>query len=71
MDSFQQEIPKSRVSITLDLQASGTQKKVELPLKLFVAGDFSAGREQAPLAERLRGELTQIVTAATQPASHA
>jgi type VI secretion system protein ImpB len=30
----------------------GAQKKVELPLKLLVAGDFSAGREQAPLAER-------------------
>lgn len=52
MDSFQREIPKSRVSITLDLHTGGAQKKVELPLKLLVAGDFSAGREQAPLAER-------------------
>lgn len=52
MDSFQREIPKSRVSITLDLHTGGAQKKIELPLKLLVAGDFSAGREQAPLAER-------------------
>lgn len=52
MDSFQREIPKSRVSITLDLHTGGAQKKVELPLKLLVAGDFSAGREQAPLGER-------------------
>ncbi|MDQ7976146.1 type VI secretion system contractile sheath small subunit [Paraburkholderia sp. SARCC-3016] len=52
MDSFQREIPKSRVSITLDLHTGGARKKVELPLKLLVAGDFSAGREQAPLAER-------------------
>ena len=52
MDSFQREIPKSRISITLDLHTGGAQKKVELPLKLLVAGDFSAGREQAPLAER-------------------
>ncbi|CAB3793423.1 hypothetical protein LMG28688_03722 [Paraburkholderia caffeinitolerans] len=52
MDSFQREIPKSRVSITLDLHTGGAQKKVELPLKLLVAGDFSAGREQASLAER-------------------
>ncbi|WP_217589873.1 type VI secretion system contractile sheath small subunit [Burkholderia sp. GbtcB21] len=52
MDSFQREIPKSRVSITLDLHTGGAQKKVELPLKLLVAGDFSAGREQVPLAER-------------------
>ncbi|AKC68527.1 type VI secretion system contractile sheath small subunit [Pandoraea oxalativorans] len=54
MDSFQREIPKSRVSITLDLHTGGAQKKVELPLKLLVAGDFSAGREQAPLAERAK-----------------
>ncbi len=52
MDSFQREIPKSRVSITLDLHTGGAQKKVELPLKLLVAGDFSAGREQTPLAAR-------------------
>ncbi|MBG0881270.1 type VI secretion system contractile sheath small subunit [Burkholderia sp. 9775_39] len=52
MDSFQREIPKSRVSITLDLHTGGARKKIELPLKLLVAGDFSAGREQAPLAER-------------------
>jgi type VI secretion system protein ImpB len=52
LDSFQREIPKSRISISLDLHTGGAQKKVELPLKLLVAGDFSAGREQAPLAER-------------------
>lgn len=52
LDSFQREIPKSRVSITLDLHTGGAQKKVELPLKLLVAGDFSAGREQAALAAR-------------------
>lgn len=52
MDSFQREIPKSRVQITLDLHTGGAQKKVELPLKLLVTGDFSARNEQAPLAER-------------------
>jgi type VI secretion system protein ImpB len=57
MDSFQREIPKSRVSITLDLHTGGAQKKVELPLKLLVAGDFSAGREQAPLAERKKTNI--------------
>ncbi|HYS68084.1 MAG TPA: type VI secretion system contractile sheath small subunit [Paraburkholderia sp.] len=51
-DSYQREIPKSRIQITLDLHTGGAQKKVELPLKLLVAGDFSAGKEQAPLAER-------------------
>ena len=57
MDSFQHEIPKSRVSITLDLHTGGAQKKVELPLKLLIAGDFSAGREQAPLADREKVNL--------------
>lgn len=57
MDSFQREIPKSRVSITLDLHTGGAQKKVELPLKLLVAGDFSAGKEQAPLAERRKTNI--------------
>ena len=57
MDSFQSEIPKSRVSITLDLHTGGAQKKVELPLKLLVAGDFSAGKEQAPLAERKKTNI--------------
>lgn len=59
MDSFQREIPKSRVSITLDLHTGGAQKKVELPLKLLVAGDFSAGREQAPLAERKKTDINK------------
>ncbi|VVE88353.1 type VI secretion system-associated protein [Pandoraea bronchicola] len=54
LDSFQREIPKNRISITLDLHTGGAQKKVELPLKMLVAGDFSAGREQAPLAERAK-----------------
>lgn len=57
MDSFQREIPKSRVSITLDLHTGGAQKKVELPLKLLVAGDFSASNEQAPLAERKKTNI--------------
>jgi len=57
MDSFQREIPKSRVSITLDLHTGGAQKKVELPLKLLVAGDFSASKEQAPLAERKKTNI--------------
>jgi type VI secretion system protein ImpB len=57
MDSFQREIPKSRVSITLDLHTGGAQKKVELPLKLLVAGDFSASKEQAPLAERKKTKI--------------
>lgn len=57
MNGFQREIPKSRVSLTLDLHTGGAQKKIEMPLNLLVAGDFSAGREKAPLAERKKIDI--------------
>ncbi|MCM2444230.1 type VI secretion system contractile sheath small subunit [Rahnella sp. CG8] len=51
-NSFQNEIPKARVNIKLDLHTGGAQKKVELPLKLMVMGDYSNGKENRPLSER-------------------
>ncbi len=51
-DSFQKEIPKARINLKLDLHTGGASKKTELPLKLLVTGDFSNGRETAPLSER-------------------
>lgn len=50
--SFQNEVPKARVNIKLDLHTGGAQKKVELPLKLVVMGDYSNGQEIRPLSER-------------------
>ncbi|MBS9430633.1 type VI secretion system contractile sheath small subunit [Photorhabdus luminescens] len=50
--SFQNEVPKSRINIKLDLHTGGARKKVELPLKLLVMGDYSNGQEQRPLSER-------------------
>lgn len=50
--SFQGEIPKARVNISLDLHTGGAQKKVELPLKLLVTGDFSNGKATGTLSER-------------------
>ncbi|WP_150652848.1 type VI secretion system contractile sheath small subunit [Pseudomonas fluorescens] len=50
--SFQNEVPKARVNIKLDLHTGGAQKKIELPLKLMVMGDYSNGEEQRPLSER-------------------
>uniref|UniRef100_UPI00286F7B9A type VI secretion system contractile sheath small subunit n=1 Tax=Buttiauxella brennerae TaxID=82988 RepID=UPI00286F7B9A len=50
--SFQNEVPKARVNIKLDLHTGGAQKKVELPLKLVVMGDYSNGQEHHPLSER-------------------
>ncbi|NIF25127.1 type VI secretion system contractile sheath small subunit [Pantoea sp. Tr-811] len=51
-NSFQNEVPKARVNIKLDLHTGGAQRKVELPLKLMLMGDYSNGREQRPLSER-------------------
>ncbi|MFP1764339.1 type VI secretion system contractile sheath small subunit [Lonsdalea quercina] len=52
MSSFQNEIPKARVNLKLDLHTGGAQKKTELPLKLLAVGDFSNGQENCPLSER-------------------
>lgn len=50
--SYQNEIPRARVNIKLDLHTGGAQKKVELPLKLMVMGDYSNGKEHRSLSER-------------------
>jgi hypothetical protein len=49
-NSYQSEIPKARVNIQLSLHTGGAQKKIELPLKLMVIGDYSNGAEQRPVA---------------------
>ncbi|AQV93824.1 type VI secretion system-associated protein [Cupriavidus necator] len=51
-ESFQNEVPKARVNIKLDLHTGGAQKKVELPLKLLVMGDYSNGQDTRAVAER-------------------
>ena len=51
-NSFQNEVPKSRVNLQLDLHTGGAGKKSELPLKLLAVGDFSNGKEQWSLSER-------------------
>ena len=53
-DSFQNEVPKARINLKLDLHTGGASKKTELPLKLLVAGDFSHGQASAPLSERTK-----------------
>ncbi|ATF94595.1 Uncharacterized protein conserved in bacteria [Cedecea neteri] len=51
-NSYQSEIPKARVNIQLSVHTGGAQKKVELPLKLMVVGDYSNGTGQLPVSER-------------------
>lgn len=52
--SFQNEVPRSRVNITLNLDDAGAQKRTELPLKMLVMGDYSKGANGQRLRERER-----------------
>ncbi|MBT8769322.1 type VI secretion system contractile sheath small subunit [Metapseudomonas boanensis] len=58
-NSFQNEVPKARVNIKLDLHTGGAQKKVELPLKLMLMGDYSNGRQVRPLSERGKVDINK------------
>ncbi|EPY2901867.1 type VI secretion system contractile sheath small subunit [Cronobacter sakazakii] len=57
--SFQEEIPKARINLKLNLHTGGAQKKIELPLKLLVTGDFSHGQEHRPLSERKKIDINK------------
>jgi len=57
--SFQNEIPKARVNITLDLETYGAKKKLELPLKLLVLGDYSNGQTTGPLKDRMKIDVNK------------
>src|SRR3954467_3956343 len=50
--SFQNEIPPARVNIKLDIDKGGAQKKLELPFKMLVLGDFSQKGESARLVDK-------------------
>lgn len=50
--SLQNEIPKSRINIQLDVETGSAIEKKELPMKLLVIGDFSQGRNQEKLKKR-------------------
>lgn len=58
-ESFQNEVPKSRINIKLDLHTGGAQKKVELPLKLLVMGDYSNGQDTRALGERTKVDINK------------
>jgi type VI secretion system protein ImpB len=53
-DSYQKEIPKARINLSLDVDTGGHQKKTELPLKMLVMGDFSNGKTKGRVADRER-----------------
>lgn len=49
--SYQKEVPKSRVNISLDLDTNGAKEKVELPLHLLMIGNYS-NNQQNDFSER-------------------
>jgi len=51
-NSYQNEIPPARINIQLSVDTGGAQKKMELPLKLLVLGDFKADGDDSRLMER-------------------
>lgn len=59
MDNFQNEIPKSRINLSVDLKVDGKTKTVALPHKTLVMGDFSAGGNCLPLQDRERKEVSK------------
>jgi type VI secretion system protein ImpB len=50
--SFQKEKPPSRINIFLEVLKDGAKKKVELPLRLMVVGDFTQKESGVPLEDR-------------------
>ena len=58
-DSFQNEIPKSRINLSVDLRVDGKTKTVALPHKTLVMGDFSSGANKLPLQDRERKPVTK------------
>jgi len=58
-ESFQNEVPKARINIKLDLHTGGAQKKVELPLKILVMGDYSNGQDNRALADRAKVSINK------------
>ena len=50
--SFKNEIPPARVNIKLDIDKGGAQKKVELPFKMLVLGDFSQKGDSGRIVDK-------------------
>jgi type VI secretion system protein ImpB len=50
--SFQKEKPPARINLFLEVLKGNARKKVELPLRMMVMGDFTGRDDVTPLAER-------------------
>ncbi|NLG17224.1 MAG: type VI secretion system contractile sheath small subunit [Fibrobacter sp.] len=50
--SFQNEIPAARINLKLDVGKGDAKKKIELPMKLLVMGDFTGQEKEKRISER-------------------
>ena len=50
--SFQNEIPPARINLKLDVGKGNAKKKIELPLKMLVVGDFSFKQNDDRVSDR-------------------
>lgn len=57
--SFQKEKPPARINLYLDIVKGDAQKKVELPLRTLVTGDFSGRESGVPLEDREKINLNK------------
>jgi type VI secretion system protein ImpB len=51
-DSFQKEKPPARINLFLEVLKGDAKKKVELPLRTCILGDFTGKESTKPLADR-------------------
>ncbi|MGL1900518.1 MAG: type VI secretion system contractile sheath small subunit [Fibrobacterales bacterium] len=50
--SYQNEIPPARVNIQLSVDKGDGQKKMELPLKMLILGDFTGKKDSTRVTDR-------------------
>jgi len=50
--SFQNEIPPARINLKLDVGKGDAKKKIELPLRMLILGDFSNRESDERIADR-------------------
>jgi type VI secretion system protein ImpB len=50
--SFQNEIPAARINLKLDVGKGNAKKKMELPLKMLVMGDFTQKKRNQRVSDR-------------------
>lgn len=55
--SFQKEKPPARINLFLEVLKDGAQKKVELPLRMLMVGDYKGREDDTPLEDR---EVTNL-----------